>query len=142
MRKPGPIDSDRLILVPFDRREAISVAKAAEKAGKSESTVRSWCVDRGIGRRVADGPWQVSRVALQMLLDDDKKALCAYHQGERTSPLVARYFDRFGLTTSTAWVTMSGAVALNCALCLGNSGEKFVGTADNPLATQDPPTTS
>src|SRR5258708_854112 len=93
MRKPEPIGSDWLILVPFDRREAISVAKAAEKAGKSESTVRSWCVDRGIGRRVADGPWQVSRIALQMLLNGDKTALCAYHKGDRTSPLVATYFQ-------------------------------------------------
>jgi hypothetical protein len=101
MLRPEPGD-DRIILIPFNPQEAISVAKAAEKAGKSESTVRSWCLNHGIGRRVVDGPCQVSRVALQMLLDDDKKALCAYHLGERTSPLVARYFDRFGLTTSTA----------------------------------------
>ena len=33
---------------------------------------------------------------------------------------------------------MSGAVALNCALCLGNSGEKFVGTAANPLRLRTP----
>jgi hypothetical protein len=86
---------DWVILVPFDPSEAMSIAKAAEKAGKSESTVRSWCVSRGIGRRVVDGHWQVSRVALQMLLDGNTKALCAYHQGDRTSPSVAAYFNRF-----------------------------------------------
>jgi hypothetical protein len=71
---------------------------AAEKAGKSESTVRSWCPNHGIGRRVVDGHWQVSKVALQLQPVDDKKALCAYHSGDHTSPLVAPYFDRFGLT--------------------------------------------
>ena len=96
MLKPEPRD-DRLILVPFNPQEAISVAEAAERSGKSESTVRSWCVVHGIGRRVVDGHWQVSRVALQMLLDDDREALSAYHAGDRTSPTVVQYFDRFGI---------------------------------------------
>ena len=76
--------------------------EAAKKAGKSESTARAWCLSHGIARRVVDGHWQVSRVALQMLLDGNKEALRAYHKGDRASPLVARYFDRFGLTISTA----------------------------------------
>jgi hypothetical protein len=99
MLKPEAED-DRIILVPFDSREAVSVGAAAEKAGKSESTVRSWCLNHGIGRRVVDGHWQVSRVALQMLLDGNKEALRAYHKGDRASPLVARYFDLFDLTIS------------------------------------------
>jgi len=101
MLKPEPRD-DRLILVPFNPQEAISVAEAAERSGKSESTVRSWCVVHGIGRRVVDGHWQVSRVALQMLLEDDKKGLFAYHQGERTTPLVAEYFNRSGLSSPSS----------------------------------------
>jgi hypothetical protein len=96
MLKPDPI-GDRIILVPFNHLEAISVAEAAERAGRSQSTVRSWCQNHGIGRRIVAGHWQVSAAALQMLLDDDKKALCAYHKGDRTSPLVAPYFDRFGV---------------------------------------------
>ena len=73
--------------------------EAAKKAGKSDSTVRAWCLNHGIARRVVDGH---CRVALQMLVDGNKEALRAYHKGDRASPLVARYFDRFGLTISTA----------------------------------------
>jgi hypothetical protein len=85
------------VLVPFDRREAISLRKAKEIAGKSESTIRSWCANHDIGRRVGNGPWQVSRVALAMLLDGDGAALRAYLAGDRTGHLVAEYFARAGL---------------------------------------------
>ena len=85
------------VLVPFHRAEAISAAEAAVLAGKHERTIRLWCEMHGIGRRVAGGPWRVSRVALGMLLDGDRAALQAYLQGDRTSPAVVAYFDREGL---------------------------------------------
>ena len=85
------------ILVPFDAREAITLRQAAVRANKSESTMRSWCVQHGLGRRVGDGSWNVSRVALAMFLDGDLKALQAYHAGDRASPLVAQYFERTGV---------------------------------------------
>ena len=56
------------VLVPFDRAEACSLKEAADRAGKSESTIRNWCVNYGIGRRVAGGVWQISKPALEMLL--------------------------------------------------------------------------
>ena len=71
------------VLVPFDKREAMTLRQAAEHAGKSEGTVRMWCERYGIGRRVAGGPWGVSRVALAMLLDGNAEALAAYHTGDR-----------------------------------------------------------
>ena len=80
------------ILIPYDPREAISLRQAAKIAGKSESTVRSWCALYHVGRRVVGGPWQVSRAALQMLLDDDDAALNAYLGGDRSSQCVAAYF--------------------------------------------------
>jgi len=43
------------VLVPFDRREAMTLRAAAELAGKSEGTVRTWCLQHDIGRRVAGG---------------------------------------------------------------------------------------
>lgn len=88
------------ILVPYDPREALSVKEAAGIAGRSEATVRTWCDLNHIGRRVpVNGPWRVSRVALQMLLDGNAEALAAYHRGERkSSPLVQYYFTRAGLT--------------------------------------------
>ena len=88
---------ERKILSPFDKRECISLKKAADIAGKSESTMRTRCVEHGLGRRVGGGAWSVSKVALAMHLDDDRKALKAYHAGDRSSLIVTQYFARFGL---------------------------------------------
>jgi hypothetical protein len=80
------LESDSLgpmVLRPYDRREALNLKAAADIAGKSESTVRNWCIEFNIGRRVGNGSWQVSHPALLMLLDGDEKALAAYLAGER-----------------------------------------------------------
>jgi hypothetical protein len=90
-----------MVLVPFDAREGISLSQAALRAGKSESTVRSWCVQHGLGRRVGGGVWVVSKVALSMFLDGDWKALAAYLAGDRSSSLVIPYFKRFELCPDT-----------------------------------------
>jgi hypothetical protein len=88
---------ERKILVPFDKRECISLKEAADIAGRSESTMRNWCDEYGLGRRVGGGPWMVSKIALAMHLDGDLKALKAYHSGDRTGALVESYFRREGL---------------------------------------------
>ena len=88
---------ERKILVPYDKRECISLKEAADIAGRSESAMRNWCDEYGLGRRIGGGPWSVSKAALAMFLDDDLKALRAYHAGDRTSDLVAPYFKRVGL---------------------------------------------
>jgi hypothetical protein len=90
-------DEDRKILSPFDRRECISLRQAAVRAGKSESTMRGWCEQHGLGRRVGGGTWLVSKVALAMWLDGDRRALKAYHTGDRSDPTVIAYFQREGL---------------------------------------------
>lgn len=82
------------ILVPFDKCEAITLSLAATIAGKSQSTLRYWCEQHGLGRKVGGGNWLVSRPALAMYLDGDLKALRAYHSGDRESELVASYFKR------------------------------------------------
>jgi hypothetical protein len=87
----------KFVLVPYDPREALSVKKAAELAGRSPSTLRNWCERFEIARKIADGNWQVSCVALQMLLDGDLNALAAYSAGDRASPQVVAYFKQFGL---------------------------------------------
>jgi hypothetical protein len=87
----------RHVLVPYNPLEALSVKEAAARAGCSCSTVRNWCERFEIARRIAGGNWQVSRVALQMLLEEDREALAAYNAGERELPRVAAYFKRFGL---------------------------------------------
>jgi hypothetical protein len=85
------------ILIPYDVREAISVAGAAKIAGKSQTTIRGWCRRHHTGRRIA-GAWAVSRVALQMFLDGDLETLAAYHDGARAQyEPVARHYCRLGL---------------------------------------------
>jgi hypothetical protein len=54
------------VLVPFDRREALTLRQAAEIAGRSETTVRKWAAFCDLGRRIGAGHWAVSRVALAM----------------------------------------------------------------------------
>jgi hypothetical protein len=77
---------ERKILDPFDKRECISL-KAAGIAGKTESTMRAWVEEHGLGRRIGGGTWFVSRVALAMFLDGDERALRAYHAGDHSSSL-------------------------------------------------------
>jgi hypothetical protein len=92
--------AERKILVPFDRHERLSLKQAAAIAGRSESTMRNWCDQFALGRRIGGGPWSVSKVALTMHLDGDLKALRAYHAGERKGDRVAPYFKRMGLCVS------------------------------------------
>jgi hypothetical protein len=89
--------SDWRVLIPFDRREGVGLKEAAKRAGKSEATVRTWCAQHGVGRRVGGGNWVISQVALAMFLDDARDALAAYHNGERRSDIVAAYYRRCGL---------------------------------------------
>jgi len=86
-------------VVPFADEERTSIKEAARTAGKSERTVRNWCAEHGIGRRVAGGTWAVSKVALAMLLDGHLEALAAYRdRGERASSAsVASYYRRCNL---------------------------------------------
>ena len=85
-------------LIPFDSREAVSLRQAAKIAGKSESTMRTWCHRYHIGRRIG-GAWSVSRVGLQMLLEDDLDALALYHRGlrARSEPVPAWHYRGLGL---------------------------------------------
>jgi hypothetical protein len=70
--------------------------EAAGIAGKSESTMRAWVEEQGLGRRIGGGTWSVSRVALAMFLDGDDRALRAYHAGDRSSEIVMGYYERSG----------------------------------------------
>ena len=79
------------ILQPFDPAEAIGVAEAAARSGKSDLTIRNWCMERQIGRRIA-GQWAVSAVALDMLLAGDDDSLQAYLAGDRSSAPIAAYY--------------------------------------------------
>jgi hypothetical protein len=49
------------------------------------------------GTARAHRKWSVSKVALWMYLDGDRKALRVYHSGDRTGVVVKSYFERAGL---------------------------------------------
>jgi hypothetical protein len=97
MRAAEP--QSRLVLIPYDPREGISLSEATALTGKKVGTIRNWCVQHHLGRRVGGGTWVVSKVALAMHPDGDLKALRAYHSGDRSSDLVGVYFKRVGLRT-------------------------------------------
>jgi len=84
------------VLRPFNRSEVLSIAGAAEIAGRPVRTLRQWCLLHDIGRRIG-GQWSVSKIALAMWLDGDNGALAAYLAGDRSSPTVAEYFSRCGV---------------------------------------------
>src|SRR5437660_1429582 len=94
----SPEGSNPKVLTPYDPREGIALKEAAARAGKSETTLRNWCVQHGLGRRVGGGVWVVSKVALAMFLDDDRRALAAYQAGDRSSSPVKEYFERVGVS--------------------------------------------
>jgi hypothetical protein len=79
------------VLHPYDPAEAIGITEAATRAGKSDRTIRNWCLDHQIGRRIA-GRWAVSAVALDMLLGGDADSLQAYLAGDRASERITSYF--------------------------------------------------
>jgi len=91
---------ERKILVPFDKREVVRLKEAAAIANTSESTMRNWSDKYGLGRQINEGgPWWVSKIALAMHLDGDRRALRAYHAGDRSDPTVIAYFKKEGLGT-------------------------------------------
>ena len=87
--------SERKILIPFNRHEALTLAQAAEIAGRCIETMRIWA-ENGLGRKIG-GRWCVSHPLLLMRLDGDSIAMKSYWGGDRMSGLVAPYFERAGL---------------------------------------------
>ena len=55
-------------LVPFRRDLALSLTEASERAGWSQSTMRTWCLRFHIGRKIGS-EWAIDAVALTLLLD-------------------------------------------------------------------------
>jgi len=85
-------------LIPFDIRETIGLNVAARMAGRTERTIRNWCEQFGIGRKMPGGTWAVSKVALVMLIEGDRRTLGFYQDGARRShERVAGYYHRLGL---------------------------------------------
>jgi hypothetical protein len=84
------------ILIPYNEAEAITPKQAALIAGRAPRTMILWCHVYALGRRVG-GQWRLSIVALAMHLDGNKEALRLYLSGDRSSPAVMTYYQRFAV---------------------------------------------
>jgi len=102
----------RKVLVPFNPAEFIGTEEARSRAGVAQRTVREWCVLHRIGRRIA-GRWRVSQVALDMLLAEDRKALEAYHAGDRMSDHVRLYFARRNIALPSKLTSVASAATVS-----------------------------
>ena len=84
-------------LIPFDPREAMTVDAAAKIAGRDTRTIRNWCAESGIGRRIAGGPWAISKPLFFMLVEDRRRELADYLDGRPLSQIHVQYFERFAI---------------------------------------------
>lgn len=85
-----------VLTAPYDPREGMTLRQAAQRAGKSETTIKNWAIKWGLGRRVGGGLWVISRPALEMFLDGNDAALRDYHRSNWTEA-VREYFGRTGV---------------------------------------------
>jgi hypothetical protein len=115
------------ILHPYDPAEAISITVAAERAGKCARTVRNWCADHQIGRRIA-GQWAVSAVALDMLLAGDRESLDAYLAGERAAAHIASYYRQRSIPLPSAPSSLAqattGGVSASADFAVADAGRR------------------
>ncbi len=85
-----------LVLKPFCRAEARTTEQAAEFAGRCIRTIRLWCAQHHIGRRIGS-EWSVSIVALDLYLSGEASALAAYLRGDRSKPEIVAAYQRHGV---------------------------------------------
>jgi hypothetical protein len=110
-----------VVLQPFDPAEAICITEAAVRAGKSDRTIRNWCLDHQIGRRVA-GQWAVSAVALDMLLAGDDCSLQAYLAGDRGSDRVVSYYKARSIRLPPASKVATGETSGFAGFAVADAG--------------------
>ncbi|MBB5754626.1 hypothetical protein [Prosthecomicrobium pneumaticum] len=81
------------------RGETVSVKVAAHLVGRDEKTIRAWGRRFGIGAQVGPrGRLSINRVGLEMVAHGDMLALAKLRAGDRSDPVVARYFEHVGIT--------------------------------------------
>lgn len=75
------------------RDEICDIKFAAHYCNRDPKTIRNWCREYGIGRQAGpSAPIEISRVALEMVLQGDWDALELLRNGDRSHPDVSRYF--------------------------------------------------
>ena len=98
----------RKVLIPYIAEEAMTPSEAQALLRRCRRSLDYYIKDHGIGRRI-HGRVAVSRVAAQMLLEDDREALALYVSGDRSSDRVTAYYERLSIplpaTASTGGVS-------------------------------------
>ena len=84
------------VLLPYDEREAATLAEAARYLKVSKRTATRMASTRDIGRRV-DGRWLFSSVAMLFVMENRPDALARYLAGDRQSDDIVAAFRRFGI---------------------------------------------
>src|SRR3978361_1678773 len=95
--KSAQAQDTRAILKPYTREEAFRLKEASAYIDRCTKTVKRLCNRHGLGR-VIGNQMEVSRVALQMYLEEDQETLDLYLAGDRTSATVTAYYARLGIT--------------------------------------------
>lgn len=82
----------------FGIEEAIPLKAAANIAGKTDETIRRWCVKYGIGRQAGpNAPIEVSIIGLMMVIHGEFDTLELLRAGDRQHPAVKRFLNFVGL---------------------------------------------
>ena len=81
--------------------EIINLKTAVHITGRSEKTIRAWCIEFAIGVQPCPGaPLDISAPALEMVRHGDFIALERFRDGQRDHPRVRRIFDHLGLNNT------------------------------------------
>ena len=83
-------------LSPFRRDLVMTLSDASEHSGRSISTIRAWCAQHHIGRKVG-GAWLVDAVAFDLFIQGRLNALARYLSGDRKHPEIVEAFERLNL---------------------------------------------
>ena len=83
-------------LVPFRLDLVMSLADASERSGRAINTVRTWCAQHHLGRKVG-GTWHIDAIAFELYVDGRFDALERYLNGDRAHPEIVDAFTSLGV---------------------------------------------
>ena len=83
-------------LVPYRSDLALTLREASTRAGRSDNTVRAWCMAHGLGRKIGHA-WAIDAAALELFLAGQNDALERYLSGDREHPAIVRTFEFLGV---------------------------------------------
>ncbi len=83
----------QIVLQNFDPDEVVTLKQVASFMRRSVETIRHHAVNEYLARKIG-GRWCVSLPAFLAWAEGDRRALAAYHDGDKAGPLMAPYVAR------------------------------------------------